>query len=152
MAQILVDGSQMLVFGETFPAQLLSSSGNGTGVDCSEAGANEMMAILSVNTVTAFTSLSVQLQESPDNATWTNIPTQLNQTGGNSIMTVTAANTQSQIPVALTVSTTSTSGAMRYIRGVATLVGTSCQMYCDIVFAKKYDQTNAFQNEPPTIN
>lgn len=151
MAQLLVDGSQSSVVGETFPSQLLAAAGPtpGATVDLSNATANAIFALLSVNTVSGFTSVSLAWQQSPDGTNWTNLVDP--QTGLQLTQTITAAATQSLVPLRMQNPALTTTSANRYVRAQATLVGTNCQLYCAVIFTRRLDTGLAYTNGPPTI-
>jgi len=124
---------------------LLSATGNGTGGNVSVIGTNFCTARLVVGTVTGFTSLDVKLQSSPDNVTYTDIT-------GATFTQVTAATKSQMIDFQLPTVATATASPPIYVRAVATLVGTSCQMSVTIFGMIDTSGTNAYSNAPPTIN
>lgn len=140
------DLSNALFAGDTFAPQSLTSTGNGTGVDTQTVGANLLNARLVVNDVTAFTSLDVKMQASTDNTTFVDI------TGATFTQVVAASQSQIiafQLPTAASAST----NPYRYVRAVATLVGTSCRMAVAVFGLKHFpNPTTGYLAAPPTLN
>jgi hypothetical protein len=109
--------THVLAAGKTallLAAASVVASANGTGVDMNGLGARgHAAAVLTVGAATAGTlpTMDYKLQSSPDNSTWTDIP------GAVATQTTTVAGTQ-LIPFL-------PGSVGRYIRGVATIGGTS---------------------------
>lgn len=147
MANSFQDLSQVLVpLKDTFPPQVLSGSGNGTGIDVEDVGTNVINARLSVGDVDTLTSLDVKMQAGIDDANYVDID-------GATFTQVTAADPNPevimfQMPRALTVS----GSPYNYVRAVATLVGTSVNFSVSLLACRRYDGAAGWVNTRPTIN
>ena len=126
--------------------QLLAATANGTGVSVDAYGANNLSAILEVGAVTGLTTFDVRLQSSDALAgTYTDIP-------GAAFVQVVAANQSQTIDFSLPPVLTATAAAPIFVRTVATLVGTSVNVYCGILGARDISGTPGYVNTPPPIN
>lgn len=152
MANSFQDLSQVLTpLKDTFPPQVLSASGNGQDIDVSKVGTNRINARLHVGDATALTSLDVKMQAAPDNgsgaagtyadisgATFTQVTTDPGAAGA------IPETIQFQLPTALSAS----GRPYQYVRGVATLTGTSINICVSLEACRKDDGNQGYNNAP----
>lgn len=122
--------------GASFPPQAVTATGTGSAVDLGN-GVNSTNAILEVGAVTGTTpTLDVKLQESDDNATWTDI-------SGGAFTQITAATQRQAIRV---------QRSKRYCRGQATVGGTtpSFTLCLEILAQKKYTGAGGGYDRSPS--
>ena len=122
---MLIDLVNGVNSGASFTPGAQTTTANGSAVDL-QNGTIDTAAVLNVGTVTGTTpTLAVQMQESPDNSTWTNVAS-----GG--LFTTVTASTARQVIRFLR--------QYRYVRAVATIAGTtpSFAMGVDVFCQKKY--------------
>ena len=159
MAIAVQDFSQILTrLKPTFDPQNFSSTGAGRAIQVGDVGTNIITAELFLGDANTFTSLVVKFQAAtddgtgnPDAATWVDI------TGlDGSVVAFATVTTDPgtdgvvpemvsfKLPPALTIS----SKPYIWVRGFATLVGTSIYMCVNLLATRKFDQQNAYNNAP----
>ncbi len=143
--------SQNCFVADTFRPQSFTSTGAGIAVDASQVGSDLMSAKLTVGAVSSFTSLDVKVQASADSA----FTSPIDITGATFTQITTANNNGGDpqiIDFNLPTVTSIALGANIYVRGYATLVGTSCLMQMEFLGNKKFTTATGYVNEPQTNN
>ena len=123
MANTLIDLQHSAVFvaGNTFNSAV-SITGGLTSVDCSNAAADRMSAYVTTTAVSGAGTVVIQVQESVDNTNWTSV-------NGGGLFTVLNAANQSQV--------VSWDPTAHYVRGYATLTGTSVTLQLTFIYLPK---------------
>ncbi len=132
----LVDLVNGVAGGASFAPQAVTATGAGAAVDLGN-GVNSTNAVLEVGAVTGTTpTLNVKLQESDDNATWTDI-------SNGAFTQVTAASQRQVIRV---------QRSKQYCRAHATVAGTtpSFTLCVEILAQKKYTGTGGGYDRSPS--
>lgn len=145
------DLSNGLFHEDVIRPQTISSDSQGTGVDCAEIGGNLINGRVSLGAVSAFTSLAVTFEASPDNSTgWVTCKT---PNGDNATVTLTAANTDGMIAFQLPTAASASASPYRYVRANWDITGTNCAA-CGTIMAMKHipNAGSGFSAAPPTIN
>ena len=146
MANMLQNYAQIMNVFDLVPSQVLTATGNGTGVSIVPSATNWLSARLHVAAVTALTTLDVKLQASSAiGGTYTDIP-------GAVFPTVTAANTNKMIDFQMPAIVLPTDPPFLFVRAVSTLVGTSVNVHCEVFGTIKTSGTVAYVQQPLPIN
>lgn len=111
--------------GNTF-GTAVSGSGGLTAVDLVNDGANRISGLLTSTAVAGAGTASIQIQESADNSTWTDV-------AGALFTTISAANAQQLL---------SWNQTKRYVRGNCTITGTSVTLQLSYFYTAKTRPSN----------
>ena len=124
-------GEAIVTAGNTF-GTAVSVTGGLTGVDLVDAGNNRATALLTTTAVAGAGTATVKIQESTDNTTFTDITNPITA----------AAYTFTNVAAANALQTISFNTNARYVRGYATITGTSVTLQLTFIAQRKMNPAN----------